>query len=320
MGRRLLLLLLLLAPFVAVSDGAPIFTLQDPRGDDHGDGSLVYPLRDDLESGDLDLVQFSARAEGEGTLFEATFANPIASPVGRMVDPGGSPMESLARLGFYTFNIDLYVDTDRIPGSGETTTLPGRRALVDSTCAWEKMILLTPRPSEARKELAKRRLALATVDLEKAKPHLEKADLDSLENAVDAGLDAVAFFPTRVRVSGRRITFFVPGAFLAVPARDDWAYVVIVTAADPFSRHDVGAMLGLGARPDAGLMIVPIAQFPSRAALGGGREGDELQPPVMDLLLPEGLAQESILKDYDLRSRRPVSLPGVVPSGASTRR
>jgi hypothetical protein len=192
--------------------------------------------------------------------------------------------------------------------------------LVDSTCAWEKMILLTPRPSEARKELAKRRLALATVDLEKAKPHLEKADLDSLENAVDAGLDAVAFFPTRVRVSGRRITFFVPGAFLAAPARDDWAYVVIVTAADPFSRHDVGAMLGLGARPDAGLMIVPIAQFPSRAALGGGREGDELQPPVMDLLLPEGLAQESILKDYDLRSRRPVSLPGVVPSGVSTRR
>ncbi len=320
MQARILMLLLFLSPSIAGAAGAPIFTLQDARGDDHGDGSLVYPLRDDLESGDLDLVEFSARLEGDGTLFEATFANPIASPNGRMVDPGGSPMESFARLGFYTFNIDIYVDTDRVPGSGETMTLPGRRALVDSTCAWEKMILVSARPSEARRELAKRRLALATVDLEKARPHLEKADLDSLENAVDAGLDAVAFFPTRVRVSGRRISFFVPGTFLATPIRDDWAYVIIVTAADPFSRHDVGAMLGLGARPDAGLMVVPIAPSPSRTALGGGREGDDLQPPLIDLILPEGLAQESVLKDYDLRTRRPVSLPGVVPSGASTRR
>ena len=33
-----------------------LFTLFDPDRDDHGDGSLVYPLRHDIEQGELDLV------------------------------------------------------------------------------------------------------------------------------------------------------------------------------------------------------------------------------------------------------------------------
>ena len=38
----------------------------------------------------------------------------------------GEEIAQRARFGFYTFNLDLYVDTDRVPGSGRTETLPGR--------------------------------------------------------------------------------------------------------------------------------------------------------------------------------------------------
>ena len=63
-------------PAVA-AEGQPIFTLSDPKGDDHGDGTLHYPLRPDMQPGDLDLVQLSAFAQSGGTVFEATFARSV---------------------------------------------------------------------------------------------------------------------------------------------------------------------------------------------------------------------------------------------------
>ena len=38
--------------------------------------------------------------------------------------------DRIARNGFYTFNVDIYIDTDRIAGRGETSTLPGRGVAV----------------------------------------------------------------------------------------------------------------------------------------------------------------------------------------------
>ena len=45
-------------------------------------------------------------------------AQAIRSPVGRVTELGQTPIERLARNGFYTFNVDIYVDTDRIAGAG----------------------------------------------------------------------------------------------------------------------------------------------------------------------------------------------------------
>ena len=44
------------------------------------------------------------------------------------VDMLKQTLDSVARLGFYNFNVDIYIDTDRIPGSGSSEMLPGRRA------------------------------------------------------------------------------------------------------------------------------------------------------------------------------------------------
>lgn len=57
-----------------------VFTLTDPKGDDFGDGKLVYPQRDDMTPGDLDIVQFKATQEEDGTWFEATFARTVQKP------------------------------------------------------------------------------------------------------------------------------------------------------------------------------------------------------------------------------------------------
>ena len=74
-----------LRPPARSADSRSIFVLTDPRGDDHGDGKLIYPRRDDLRPGDLDLVSLEARALADGTEFEATFARPI-QPTARRDD------------------------------------------------------------------------------------------------------------------------------------------------------------------------------------------------------------------------------------------
>ena len=155
----------------------PIFSLDDPRGDDHGDGSLRYPLRNDLAPGDLDLLSLSARAEKGRTTFEATFARPIRTPGREPVDVGGTALDRVARFGFYTFNLDLYIDTDRVPGSGRRAMLPGRKAEVDSTCAWERAICLTPRPYQALEALRDLRYKATKDSIEKSAPRVDDEEL-----------------------------------------------------------------------------------------------------------------------------------------------
>lgn len=301
-------------PRAALAAPAALFTLEDPRGDDHGDGTLRYPLRNDLAPGDLDLVSLSARAEKDGTTFEATFARPVRVPGREPIDAGGTPLDRVARFGFYTFNLDLYVDSDRVPGSGRRAMLPGRRAEVDSSCAWERAICLTPRPFEAIEALRGFRLAAAKDSLERAAPRVDAEDVARLKREIEAEIDSTVFFPTRVRVVGSKIRFFVPARFLGGPARDAWSYVAAVSGADIAQRLDLKTGFSGSADFAKGLMIVPIAAGQSRERFGGGRENDEMMPPLVDVLIAPGAAQEEALRDYDRKAGRPVRLRGAVPA------
>ena len=63
MRRSSLFLLATLAVAVQLPGGAaaaPLCAFEDPRGDDNGSGVLIYPNRDDLKPGDLDLYRFAA--------------------------------------------------------------------------------------------------------------------------------------------------------------------------------------------------------------------------------------------------------------------
>lgn len=307
-----LLLLLAVAPAFA---GKAIFTLADPRGDDHGDGNLVYPLNDELDPGDLDLLSLTAEAEGDGTRFEATFAKPVRVPGRQVIDDLGTSLETIARFGFYTINLDVYIDTDRVPGSGAVATLPGRLATVDPGSAWEKAIVLTPRPHEARGELKRMMTRAIKDEMRKEDSRLEEEEADSMRAQIPGDVEERIFFPTKVKVRGNRISFFVPGTFLGGPAKESWSYVVAVSGANVLQSFDINRALGRQTEQEEALMILPISPGKWTDRFGGGRENAAIQPPLVDIVVPEGRKQENVLGDFDQRRKEPVVLPGVVPKG-----
>jgi hypothetical protein len=290
-----------------------IFQLDDPRGDDHGDGTLVYPGNDDYVRGDLDLVSFSARRGDGGTWFEAVFARPVRRPDARAIDDLGTPLQSVAQLGFYTLNIDVYIDRDREPASGGVVALPGRKARIAPDSAWDRAIVLTPRPHAARGELKRILLRALEEELDREEPGLELAQAVEMRHRIPLDVEDRVFFPTLVRVRGQKIAFFVPDAFLGGPASAEWSYVVAVSGADLVQSFDLTAKLGFAEEQEEALMILPVAAGRPRNRFGG-RERAPLQPPLVDILVPAGVTQEEVLQRYDLAEGLPVELPGVVPA------
>jgi hypothetical protein len=273
---------------------AALFTLTDPRGDDHGDGELRYPLRDDMPPGSLDLLSLTAFAEEDGTRFEAAFARPIARPqAGRTVDLAGETLAQRARHGFYTFNLDVYVDTDRAQGSGRTETLPGRYLTLSPAGAWEKAIVVAPRPVEARDILRGLWRKQAREEQVRTQGSLSESQQKAVDAAVERELEERVFFPTRMRVTGATLEFFVPSGFLGGAARPEWGYAAAVTGASIETKVNLPALFGKDSPP--GLMVLPIGPGDSAERFGGGRLGDAAQSPVVDLLVPEGVSQEQVL-------------------------
>ncbi|MBK9685436.1 MAG: SHOCT domain-containing protein [Betaproteobacteria bacterium] len=238
----------LLLPLAVLAQPAPLLTATDPEGDDVGDGSLVYPRSTAWVAGDLDLRSLRVFAEGKDLRFEASLRNPVRSPA-TVMSPGmgTQSLSAFARHGFYAFNIDIYIDTDRAPGSGNTVTLPGRRAQLDPAHAWEKAVVLTPRP-----ELMQRELIAALREISSAG-----------EAEVAATVQRSVFFPTQIRVQGRTVSFIVPGTFIDAAGLAGASVTAFVTAAPlaidagiKMSFGDTGAVrdrFALGvAQPDVG--------------------------------------------------------------------
>lgn len=304
----LLLAVLFTAPAFARSE---LFTLTDPRGDDHGDGNYVYPSNEDLDPGDLDLLSVTARAKGDDTLFELTFAKPIRKTERRAIDYGGTQLDTVARLGFYTLNVDLYIDTDRVPGSGGLTTLPGRLADIDPASAWEKAVILTPRPNEARGELKRMLMRQLRADAREEDSDLSDKQADELKAQIPGDVESRIYFPTKVKILGSKISFEVPGSFLGGPAKDTWSYVIAVSGTNLLQSYDAYKALTRTGKEDA-LMILPVSPGKWQDRFGGGREATPNQPPLIDLVVPSSRKQETVMSDFD--RKRPVVLPGVVPA------
>jgi hypothetical protein len=302
---------LVLAAASAGASAEPLFSLQDAKGDDDGNGSLIYPNRDDLERGDLDLVRLEAEQRGDGVWFAVEMAQAVRSPVGRVTELGQTPMERIARNGFYTFNVDIYVDTDRIAGSGQTGTVPGRGVAVDRRFAWEKAIVLTPRPDIARTMLQIHFDAEFENELRAKQGKVSKEQLGELQQQSEQRVNELFFFPTKVRVSGRRVEFLVPQEFLGgVPARS-WGYTALVTGADLEQTGRPGQLSPV--RPT--MMTMPVARGVRWAQWGIRGDADEATPPVIDVLATDDETQKKVLADYDVVAARLAAVPGVAPDG-----
>jgi len=310
--RRLLTgLALLIAAAVHSGTAAADFRLDDARGDDFGAGDLVYPNRPDFQKGSLDLEYLSAKNTSDGTWFTVRMGRPPPHPRERVSDIGGDPLENLARNGFYTFNVDIYIDTDRVIGSGNTYTLPGRLVNVDRGAAWEKAVVLTPRPQVARAWYALHLGQVGEAELRAEKGKVEKGDLGGIDERVEDRIARAVHFSERIRVRNRNIEFFVPREFLGGPVEDHWAYTVFVTAADV---EQAGKVLNIS--PGAfSLMVMQVAPGLATDRLGIVNQGDVNQPPVMDVLASSIEEQKRALSDYDVVAPRLASLSAVSPSG-----
>jgi glucodextranase-like protein len=317
-SRSVVFVLAVLAVLLAAPASAkkPIFELKDPRGDDHGDGRYIYPDNTAIDPGDLDILSFAAYDEGDGTRFEVTFARPVRAPLRQAIDDLGTQLTDIARYGFYNLNLDIYIDTDRKPGSGGLTMLPGRLADVDPAAAWDKAVVLTPRPHEAQAELKRLLLRTLNEDAKREESDLKDEEIEALKKQIPLDVESRILFPTQIRVLGQKISFFVPALFLGGPAKADWAYVVASSGADLLGRYDPTRSLLLGkGEGTKSLMIVPVSPGRWQDRFGGGHENAANQPPLIDLIVPKGgKTQEQILSDFSPREKRNVVVPGVVPA------
>jgi hypothetical protein len=289
----------------------PLFRLEDARGDDDGSGSLIYPNRDDLKRGDLDLVSIAAEQREDGLWFIAELDQPIRSPVGRVTELGQTPMERIARNGFYTFNIDVYVDTDRIAGSGQTGTVPGRNVAVDRQFAWERAVVLTPRPDIARTMLQMHFDEQFEAELRAKQGKVSKDELRDLQDRASSRVDELFFFPTKVRVNGRKVEFLVPPEFFGAAPAKSWGYTVVVTGAD---LEQTGRPGQLSSKKTT-MMTLGVGRGIGESLWGMRSDADEATPPVIDILAPDAQTQHGVLSDYDAVAGRLAAVPGIAPDG-----
>ncbi|HYI12582.1 MAG TPA: glucodextranase DOMON-like domain-containing protein [Thermoanaerobaculia bacterium] len=311
MRKLLIATLLTLTACATAPSGGSLFTLTDPQGDDYGNGKLVYPMNPDFERGELDLLSLTASKVPGGTDFEASFARPVRIPQRRTIDGIGTQLDQVARLGFYNLNLDIYIDTDGVPGSGSITTLPGRGVTIAGTTAWEKAIALTPDPQTARGEL--RRIVVRDERRREKAEGRKGIVTDETKTELQTGVDEYVYFPTQVRVAGNRITFHVPDTFLGGEPKKDWSYVVAVSGADLIQRHDQSNRVMRLGDPSEALMILPVGTGRPTDRFGGAIENDTFLPPLVDIIVGGGEEQKAVLSNYDADADRPAVLTGVRP-------
>lgn len=266
--RWLPCLLLLATPALAAPGIVASFA--DPAGDDNGDGKLLYPMNRDFQEGDLDLRAFTVTRDADGFWFEASFANPIREPGMALMGAAADSAADFVRKGFYTFNIDVYVDTDRRRGSGNTFTLPGRHVRIDPAYAWQRAVVLTPRPQLMRTELL---------------DALRSQYPDQSAAGIEANVDQSIHFPTRVKVRGKTVAFFVPQSFFGDSDGSDWAVTVLVTGAKLHTSAG-GGLIGSGKTPIEELELGVLQTSPGRSPTVFGYTGRGTASPVVDALLP----------------------------------
>lgn len=254
-------------------------SFNDPIGDDFGNGSLIYPQRADFQVGDLDLRRLQIGRDAHGFWFAATFRNKILDPKEISNSSGPESLAYFARNGFYQFNIDIYIDTDRFNGSGNTVTLPGRHIKIAPGFAWERAVILTPRPELMRHQL---------IDvLTEQFPAQAVADME-------ASVDQSILFPTRIRVRGKTIEFFVPATFFTGCEGESWATTTFVTGAITSVTADF-SLINSDTKPLDRIPLGVLQPVPGHAKDSFGFGGDVMPSPVIDLLAESAQSQREQL-------------------------
>jgi hypothetical protein len=148
-------------------------------------------------------------------------------------------------------------------------------------------------------------------ELRAKKGKVSKAEIKDLQARSEQRVVNLYYFPTKVRVSGRRVEFLVPREFLGDLPKRSWGYTVLVTGADLEQMGRPGQLT-----PETPTMLtMPVARGMRPSQFGIRGDADEATPPVVDLLATDPLTQSQVLTDYDTVAGRLAAVPGVAPDG-----
>ncbi len=156
---------------MAASDSASFL---DPKGDDHGSGTLIYPTNPVFRPGVFDLVAFKATPEGDRLYLEFEMAASIQNEW----DMAG---------GFDVQMFFVFIDSQ--PG-GHNGGLPGLNIAFAENSGWEHAIVVSPQPLE-------RVISEITKAGELASDVLAAVDVSAADHTISAyvPLDALAKLP-----------------------------------------------------------------------------------------------------------------------------
>ncbi|MEM9103130.1 MAG: glucodextranase DOMON-like domain-containing protein, partial [Pseudomonadota bacterium] len=107
---RTLILCLLSIFFV---NNVHAWQIQDPKNDDRGVGTVVYPTSNMYKKGELDITEVGLETANDGYWMNIKFAKPIQAPK-KQVDPiSGEPLDNFYRHKFFNFLVDIYIKSDK---------------------------------------------------------------------------------------------------------------------------------------------------------------------------------------------------------------
>lgn len=109
------------------SSAMVLFEIDDPIGDDKGNGNYTYPLNPNFHKGILDIVNFKVTYDDDNVYFKLRF--------NKLVDPGWHP-----EYGFQLTYAAIAIDQDGITNSGRREVGMNSNFIFDSDLAFEKII------------------------------------------------------------------------------------------------------------------------------------------------------------------------------------
>ena len=229
---------------------------KDPVGDDDGPGTYVYPTDAVYTPGSFDITEFNVDVRGKNVEFEVCVNSSLDDPWGMGV-------------GFAVQMAAIYIDNDRVPGSGHTDGLAGFNITFDPDDAWDKVVVLSPQQQSRVMSEAKMKAA----------------------DVLDAG-DLLV--PRRTQGKGKCISGSVKLEELMAeapdaPTYDGWGYQVAMQSNE-----------GFPAKTD--LLTRRVNEFEGQHRFGGGVDTD-CDPHVMDILAPPAKGgPDEVTKQHEMLS------------------
>ena len=250
-----------------------VFSYHDSKYDDRGTGKYIYPLNLRQRDGLFDLTHFQVRQVGKLLEFSVHFRAPVTQEEIGILPPieqnsaeaiSLDPNLGRAIVQDWLFQmVDIYIDTDRKPGSGNTFSLPGRNIEFNPDEGWEKVVVLSPGPE---KEIR------GYLSAQSEKSWLYRARNDVL-------------IPQDIIVRQYHLIARVSFHEFENPDPSSWGYQVCVMGYNP-ANLTLNGMLNAEA-----LMHATDTDF-------GGGTNQVGNPNVIDVLSPNKEAQYSVLSAY----------------------